>query len=83
MFAAPGTSPWGIPLVRTAAVPVGTCSIADWGVACRLLYREGVNVKASDSDQDDFVTNRVTVLAECRVALAIEQPSLVAVVALA
>ena len=38
------------------------------------IVREGVNVKVSDSDQDDFVRNRVTILAECRVALVVWRP---------
>jgi hypothetical protein len=45
-----------------------------------LLIREGINVKTSDSDQDDFIRNRVTVLAECRVGLVVWRPSNFAVV---
>lgn len=40
-----------------------------------LFVREGVTVLISDSDQDDFVRNRVTLLGEGRFALAVWQPS--------
>jgi hypothetical protein len=40
-----------------------------------VLVREGVTVKTSDADQDDFIRNRVTVLAETRVAFPIWRPS--------
>jgi hypothetical protein len=52
-----------------------------WGAT--LFVREAVQVIASDSDQDDFVRNRVTLLGEGRFALAIWQPSAFAVVDLA
>jgi hypothetical protein len=45
--------------------------------------REGVTVLASDSDQDDLLRNRVTLLGEARFALAVWQPSAFAVVDLA
>jgi hypothetical protein len=45
--------------------------------------REAVNVRLSDSDQDDFIRNRLTALAEGRFALAIWQPSAFSLVHLA
>ena len=39
------------------------------------LLREGVNVRTSDSDQDDFTKNRVTLLAETRVAFPVWRPA--------
>ena len=41
----------------------------------QLLVREGLNLKTSDADQDDFVRNRVTVLAETRAAYIVWRPS--------
>jgi HK97 family phage major capsid protein len=40
-----------------------------------LLVREGVNIKTSDADQDDFIRNRVTVLGETRVAMPVWRPT--------
>jgi len=41
----------------------------------QLLVREGLNLKTSDADQDDFIKNRVTVLAETRCAYIVWRPS--------
>jgi hypothetical protein len=32
-----------------------------------ILFREAVTIRTSDSDQDDFIRNRLTILCECRV----------------
>ncbi len=36
-----------------------------------LLWREGVNIRISDNDADDATRNRLTAIAEARVALAV------------
>jgi hypothetical protein len=41
-----------------------------------------VNVLLSDSDQDDFIKNRVTMLAEMRAALPVFRPAAFATAAL-
>jgi hypothetical protein len=66
---------WGVPLVASASVPEKTCLVADFAVSCQLFIREGVNVLMSDSDQDDFIKNRVTMLAEMRAAFAVFRPA--------
>lgn len=65
---------WGLALTTSRAVPADTPLVGD-SMGCSLLVREGVNVKTSDSDQDDFVRNRVTILAETRVAFPVWRPS--------
>ena len=69
---------WGMTVTPSTAITSGAPLVGD-SMGCTLLVREGVNVKASDSDQDDFVRNRVTVLAEARVALPVWYPSAFAV----
>jgi hypothetical protein len=69
---------WGLALTANRTVPEATPLVGDANGAT-LLVREGVNVKVSDSDQDDFVRNRVTVLAEARVAFPIWRPASFAV----
>lgn len=66
------TSPqiWGLAVTASRAVAQDLPIMGDTAGAT-LLFREGVNVKTSDSDQDDFVRNRVTVLAEARVAFPV------------
>ena len=74
---------WGIPLVPSQAIPVGKCLVGDFEIGALLLIREGVQVLMSDSDQDDFIKNRITMLAEMRAALAVWRPSAFNDVALA
>ena len=76
-----GQSVWGLRLTSNRLIPQASPIVGD-AMGASLLVREGVNVKTSDSDQDDFVKNRVTVLAETRVAFVVWRPSSFAVVAL-
>jgi hypothetical protein len=69
---------WGLSLTPTTQIAENSPLVGDSN-ASTLLVREGVNVKTSDSDQDDFVKNRVTVLAEARVAYLVWYPSAFAV----
>ena len=55
-------------------MPQATPLVGD-STGATLLMRQGVNVKTSDSDQDDFINNRVTILAECRAAFPIWRPT--------
>jgi HK97 family phage major capsid protein len=65
---------WGLTITPSVMIAQATPLVGDSN-GCTLLFREAVNVKASDSDQDDFVKNRVTVLAEARVAFPVWRPS--------
>jgi hypothetical protein len=71
---------WGTVAIPSAAIAPGTALVGDFGVGATALIREGVNVRVSDSDQDDFLKRRVTVLAEMRGGVAIWQPSAFCVV---
>lgn len=64
---------WGLPTVVTPVMPQGRAIVLD-PLSVLILIREGVNILLSDSDQDDFTKNRVTVLAECRAGLAVPRP---------
>jgi hypothetical protein len=66
---------WGIPLIPSPAIPVGHALVGDFSIGALLLIREGVNVLMSDSDQDDFIKNRITLLGEMRAALAVWRPA--------
>ena len=69
---------WGMTLTTSRVIPAKQVLVGDTS-GVTLLVREGVNVKTSDSDQDDFLRNRVTVLAETRVALPVWRPSAFAI----
>ena len=82
-FESPADSIWGVPVIQSAVVATDKAIVADWGRATTLYIREGANIRTSDSDQDDFLKNRLTVLAETRCGLAVWQPSAVVEVHLA
>lgn len=65
---------WGMNLIQSRILATDIAFVGDSNAAT-LMVREGINVKTSDSDQDDFIRNRVTLLAECRVALPVWRPS--------
>lgn len=82
LYGGPGTMAaatiWGLAITPTTAIAQAAPLVGD-SRGATLLVREGVNVKTSDSDQDDFVRNRVTVLAEARVAFPVWRPASFAV----
>lgn len=65
---------WGVSCVPVPVLAQGQSLVADFALGAQLLIREGVNVLLSDSDQDDFIKNRVTMLGETRAALLIWRP---------
>jgi HK97 family phage major capsid protein len=69
---------WGLNITPVTTIAAGAPLVGDTS-GCMLLVREGLNVKTSDSDQDDFIRNRVTILAETRVGFPVWQPSKFAV----
>lgn len=74
---------WGTLVVPSKAIPSGKALIGDTTLGLTVFVREGVNILASDSDQDDFLRNRVSLLGEGRFGLAVWQPSAFAIVDLA
>jgi hypothetical protein len=66
---------WGVPLIPSPAVPQGMVLVGDFSIGVQLFVREGIQVLFSDSDNDDFTHNRVTLLGEGRFALPVWRPS--------
>ncbi len=71
---------WGLPALSSKVMPVGSALVGSFGTGATVFVREGVNVKTSDADQDDFIRNRVTMLGEGRFGLAVWQPTAFAIV---
>lgn len=67
---------WGLRVVQNRLIPAAAGGpIVGDPIGATLLVREGVNIKTSDADQDDFIKNRVTILGETRVAFPVWRPS--------
>lgn len=68
---------WGLEVVQSAAVPAGACVVGAFGRGASVITKagEGLRVEVSNSNEDDFVKNLVTVRLEERVLLAVRMPS--------
>lgn len=71
--AAPGV--WGQNTVVTSAIAKGTVLVGAGAQAATVYRKGGVRVEATNSNEDDFNYNRISVRAEERIALAVRQPS--------
>ena len=65
---------WGKPVVQSLAMTVNLFLAGAFKTAAQIFDREDANVLVSTEDQDNFVKNMVTVLAEERLALAVYRP---------
>lgn len=73
---------WGLTVVESAAVPSGKACIGAFKAGASVVTKagEGFRVEVSNSDQDDFIKNRVTVRMEERMVEAVRVPAAFAVV---
>jgi hypothetical protein len=76
------SSLWGIPVILNLGMPVGQALVGDWTLGATLWVREGVAVRISDSDQDDFLRHKTTLMSSGRWGLAVWQTGCFAKVAL-
>lgn len=65
---------WGQPVIRSRSLTANECLVGDWRGGASLFQRQGITIRASDSHDDYFIKNKVAILAEERVALAVEHP---------
>ena len=66
---------WGVPVYSTTAITAGTFCILDNQQAVSLHLREDSLIELSDSDDDNFTKNLITVRAETRLGLAVHLPA--------
>jgi hypothetical protein len=82
-FSAVPSTIWSLPYVTDPMVAQGTAIVGAWASSCALFIREPLTTRMTDSDQSDFVLNRLTILSELRAAFAVMQPAGFSVVDLA
>ncbi len=66
---------FGVPVIESAAVTADQVIVGAFAQCGTIHDRESVVVEMSDSDDDNFTKNLVTIRAERRLALTIERPS--------
>lgn len=65
---------WGLPVVESDGMSKGDFLCGAFRLAATLFDREDATITVSTEDQDNFVRNLVTILAEERLALAVSRP---------
>ena len=75
----PGTSApptlFGLPVAASNAMPADNVLVGSLAQAATLHNREGITVDMSDSDENNFQLNLITIRAERRLALTVEKPA--------
>jgi len=73
---------WGLTVVESAEVPEGQCIVGAFKAGASVVNKagEGLRVEVSNSDQNDFIYNRITVRIEERLVLAARVPAAFCVV---
>lgn len=67
---------WGLPIALSSQLPAGNILIGAFDTCASLVTKaEGVTVESTNTDQDDFVKNLMTIRAECREKLAVRRPA--------
>ena len=66
---------WGLPVVATTSMTRGTALVGAFRNAGQIWRRMGLTIDSTNSDNDDFQKNLITIRAEQRMALTIYQPN--------
>lgn len=69
-----GDALWGKRVVVTTAITEGTALVGAFQLGAQIFDRQGMTVEMTNSNEDDFEKNLVTIRAEERLALAIYRP---------
>jgi len=68
---------FGVPVIQSVGMTADNVAVGAFAQAYMIHNREGVVVEMSDSDDDNFQKNLITIRAERRLALATERPAAV------
>lgn len=66
--------PWGLRTVVTTAIAENTALVGAFSVGAQIWQREGIRVESTNSNEDDFNFNRVSLRVEERLALTVYAP---------
>ncbi len=66
--------PWGLPVVRSRALGTTQAIVGAWKMGATLFDREQTTIRTTDSHSDYFILNKLVILAEERIALAVHRP---------
>jgi HK97 family phage major capsid protein len=66
---------WGLPVVVTTSATAGTAIVGAFNTCAQVFRKGGITVEATNSNENDFLTNLIAIRAEERLALAVYRPA--------
>lgn len=66
---------WGVPVTVSVRMPSGTAVVGNFSLGGQIFRKGGITVESTNSNNDDFEKNLVTIRAEERLLLAIYRPN--------
>lgn len=66
---------WGLRTVVTPAIAAGTALVGAFAQSASVISKGGITVETTNSHDDDFTNNRLTIRGERRLALAARRPA--------
>lgn len=66
---------WGKRTIVTPAIAAGTILVGAGKLGATIYRKGGLSLQATNTNEDDFVNNKVTILGEERLGLAVRRPS--------
>lgn len=69
-----GATMWGLPVVASMAMQAGRFMTGNFRDSAQIFDREQANVAVSTENENDFITNKITIMAEERLALVVYRP---------
>lgn len=75
----PTDNPWNLRVVITPKATTGSPIVGDFARGAKVYRKGGLSVASTNSDQDDFITNKVTIRAETRLVIGVTYPEFFAV----
>lgn len=73
-FGPPPNSIWGLRVIRTRSMESGKALVGSYALGATIFDRQKTLVKATDTHDDYFIYNKIVILAEERIALAVHRP---------
>lgn len=65
---------WGLPMIVTTQISAGVALIGDFARGAQIFRKQGITIEATNSNEDDFRTNKIAIRVEESLAFAVYLP---------
>ena len=73
-FGAPANTVWGLPVIRSRSLTLNQAVVGCFRLGATLFDRQQTTIRVGNQHSDFFTTNKIAILAEERVGLAVHRP---------